>query len=349
MRVNRECFVSIFDQGPTRTQPIRVRGTGVLDLCSGFRLSSVAGKCATIIAFSTLVIVSTRDADAIVINDFVGSSTAIALGTPYEAVVEVDLGFDSCTGSLITDSHILTANHCTAGLDASSITTKFHIDNDGIADLSVGVNSIFEMSPSSTGSNLLNGTDISILSLSSKINLFDPIPLATSILEGVEVTTVGFGNNGLESTGTQGTRDGLRWAANNIMDQFGDAVDASGTQTNILNTDFDDGTSENNKLGSATPLMNEGSTARGDSGGPLLWNGIIAGVLSGGSKDPASPNFAGDVSWWTGTFLDEQRAFIEASTNGKVVYVQVPLPATLMLLGSGLLIFGGFVRRKKTI
>ncbi|MEL6765021.1 MAG: hypothetical protein AAFO87_15500, partial [Cyanobacteria bacterium J06607_6] len=136
--------------------------------------------------------------------------------------------------------------------------------------------------------------------------------------EGATATAVGFGLNGVGSTGHQFTRDGRRWAAQNTIDLIGPAADVGGRtvpgSSNIFSTDFDSGVASTNTMSSfgssAFPLTNEGTTGPGDSGGPLLVNRnnefLIAGVLSGGTTDTST---FGDISWWTGS--EQYRSFLE--------------------------------------
>ena len=178
---------------------------------------------------------------------------------------------------------------------------------------------------------------------------------------GSTVTTVGFGLNGLGREGRQFTRDGQRWAAENILDWIGGAPFPEGaTQSNsaifardnaaqsngdilpgtfnIFTTDFDDGTALNNTLSdfgsSPFPLTNEGTTASGDSGGPLLVKHknefLIAGVLSGGTT---FNSVFGDISWWTGS--EQHRSFIEQRGGQFVSTPEALSPFALMLLGAG--------------
>ncbi|MCA9078897.1 MAG: trypsin-like serine protease, partial [Planctomycetaceae bacterium] len=264
---------------------------------------------------------SQDDFGRIVINDGDGSSTAIALGTPQTSVVELFIGGSSlCSGVVIDSTHILTAQHCTFGVAAGSVTVNFHQDNDGIPDATRAVTAIAEIDATN---NLGDGTDIAILTLATAAPTFaPPLPLATSNPTAVTARSVGFGLNGVGSSGHGESRDGLRWAADNTIDAYGAARDIGGVSisgtSNIFNTDFDDGTSANNTLApgvnsSATPIQYEGTTAEGDSGGPLLVNGHIVGVLSGGSS---STSEYGDISYWTGIAIHQ--TFIQANAPDAV-------------------------------
>ncbi|MEM6688091.1 MAG: Ig-like domain-containing protein [Planctomycetota bacterium] len=266
----------------------------------------------------------------IVINDGDGSAQSIALGAGHPSVVELSMG---CTGTVIGATHILTAQHCTFGLSPNSVQVFFHNDNDGAAEAVRNVTAIDE--PDATD-NLLDGTDIAVITIDAAAPAFaPPLSLSTNNPEGVVARTVGFGFNGVGSIGHSFTADGLRWAADNVIDVFGAARGTGGGSfggtANIFNTDFDDGTISSNSLSpgvnsSPQPIPFEGTTAPGDSGGPLLVNDQIVGVLSGGTS--AVSDF-GDISWWTGSLAHQ--AFIE-SIVPDVVFANnaLTLPVTLV-------------------
>lgn len=274
----------------------------------------------------------------IVINDSDGVAAARALGAPFSSVVEIASGPGGspfCTGSLITPTVVLTAKHCT-DIPGSYAVNFTNGSGANLDSFSATVTNFGAPSP------LLDGTDISILTLGTAATGYTPMKLAESVSIGEMARIVGFGLNGVGSTGHQFSSDGFRWAVDNVIDAIGQAADPfgpiSGT-TNILSTDFDDGTSLRNTMASfgssPTPVPFEGTTAPGDSGGPLLvmrggeW--VVGGVLSGGTT---STSVYGDISWWTGTYDTAPRAFVEANAPG-VMYVSevvIPLPASVWML-----------------
>ena len=299
-------------------------------------------------------------AQAIVINNTAGINTARRLGSPFTAVTEVFTGGGLCSGSLIDTTHILTAQHCIFLSNPSDMSVRFRND-DPVNTLldEIAVTNIFEIDPTN---NLLDGTDIAILELAKPApQRITPFRLLTNTehLVGSEVTTVGFGLNGVGSEGHEFSRDGRRWAADNILDWVGGAAvpeasfiangsifprdqpTASAGMTipntfNIFSTDFDDGTAVNNTMAafesSSFPLANEGTTAPGDSGSPLLVRRndefLIAGVLSGGTT---FDSVFGDISWWTGS--EQHRSFIEQRGGRFVSTPEASSPLILMALG----------------
>ncbi|NML11007.1 autotransporter domain-containing protein [Sphingobium sp. AR-3-1] len=134
--------------------------------------------------------------------------------------------------------------------------------------------------------------------------LFSALPAPSSISEtsgtGYHVTITGYGRTGSGTTGSSLGIDFRRKTAENFLGMLGslDDVDsflfgeAGGYTQNLYHTDFDDPTRENPfdfNLFKDDALANEGSTAGGDSGGPLILDQAfdektILGVLSGGSR-----------------------------------------------------------------
>lgn len=245
----------------------------------------------------------------IVINDTIGAAGSREFASPFDAVVSVSVG---CTGSLISPNTVITARHCGIGAGDS---VSFG-DNSNNPDGTFSVAAAFQPGGGNAGSPLLDGGDVTILTLSSNVPESIATPLrfidAADDLVGLTAVTVGYGFNGVGSVGHGFSADGFRWGGENVIDAVGSPAGTNGS--NIISTDFDDGSNAANTIGSSssTPLEFEATTAPGDSGGPILVdvNGewVIAGVLSGGTT---ANSVFGDISWWTGTSI--YRTQIEAS------------------------------------
>ena len=245
----------------------------------------------------------------IVINDAIGAAGSRDFASPFDAVVSVSVG---CTGSLISANTVITARHCGVG---PGDTVRFG-DNSSNPDGIFSVAAAFQPAGGNANSPLLNGGDVTILTLTNNVPASIATPLrfvdATDDLVGLTAVTVGYGFNGLGSVGHGNSADGFRWGGENVIDVFGSPAGSNGS--NIISTDFDNGSNAANTIGgsSSVPLEFEATTAPGDSGGPILvdvdgeW--VIAGVLSGGTT---ANSVFGDISWWTGTSI--YRTQIEAS------------------------------------
>ncbi|MEM9374460.1 MAG: GC-type dockerin domain-anchored protein, partial [Planctomycetota bacterium] len=225
----------------------------------------------------------------------------------------------------IAPNVVLSARHC--GIGAGTLV-RFG-DNSNSPTFTTTVQST--TLPDGNGS-LLDGGDVSIHILNATVpaNIAEPMRLIeeTDELEGKVAATIGYGFNGLGSVGHQFSSDGFRWGGENIIDVYGSPASSGGS--NIISTDFDNGTSGTNTIpaGSSVPLEFEATTAPGDSGGPVLvqfgdeW--VIAGVLSGGTT---STSVYGDISWWTGTAI--YRDAIESNGGDFIAGLEILFPVGL--------------------
>ena len=265
----------------------------------------------------------------IVINNTIGAQGSRDYAAPFDAVISVG----GCTGTLIAPNLVISARHC--GIGAGTLI-RFG-DNSNSPDFTITVQS--SILPDGNGS-LLDGGDVSIHILNGTVpaNIAEPMRLIdeTDALEGMVAATLGYGYNGLGSSGHGFSADGRRWGGENIIDAYGSPANASGS--NIISTDFDNGTSGANTIpsSSSAPLEFEATTAPGDSGGPVLvqfggeW--VISGVLSGGTT---STSVYGDISWWTGTAI--YRDEIESAGGQFITGLEILLPDGLpdLLSSSG--------------
>ena len=238
----------------------------------------------------------------IVINDAIGPQGSRDFASPFDSVVSISVG---CTGTLIAPDTVISARHC--GIGAGDSVT-FGDNSSGAGASTFGVASALNPSGGNANSDLLDGGDVTIVTLTSNVPASVATPTrfidAGADLVGLTAVTVGYGFNGVGSSGHGNSADGFRWGGENIIDVYGAPAGANGS--NIISTDFDDGSNAANTIGGSdtTPLEFEATTAPGDSGGPILVNvageWVIAGVLSGGTT---ANSVYGDISWWTGTTI----------------------------------------------
>ena len=281
----------------------------------------------------------------IVIRDDVGlaASATFAADPAFSGVVSIS----GCTGVLIAPTTILSARHCSPTVGGA---VRFG-PNRNSPTFSTSIQSVLFPGGGTSGSPLLNGSDVAILTLSSVVpaGIATPFALtdATTQLTGFGVVTLGYGGRGIGSTGATGS-DGIRRGGTNVLDRYGAAVNTTsniGGTSNIFSTDFDNPAGTSNTLGwlgsSTLATGFEATTAGGDSGGPLLFdNGgvwTLMGVLSGGTTNNS---VYGDISWWTG--VAPFRSQIEAA--GGVFIAVVPEPGTYGLMLVGLLLVGARLR-----
>jgi hypothetical protein len=175
-----------------------------------------------------------------------------------------------------------------------------------------------------------------------------PTPMAVSLENplGQTVISVGYGNHGLGNSFAN-SGDATRRAMHNVADVVGYSATSAANTGYTIQADFDSPTDPGkSSLGANTPVPSisgllEGATAGGDSGGPVLFNGRVTGVLNGGFNPFGNVSEYGDRSIWAAVAEQSNMDFLIASG------VAVPEPEeTVALIAAGLAGFA-WVRRQR--
>ena len=268
-----------------------------------------------------LILVSSL-ASGISIRHDVPEANYLNLAASYDAVGLVDLGEYIGSGTLVSPTQILTAAH------------NVDDNNDGVPDMTTGISfllgdnvdtpdhslsvSAITISPQWATSGGLPQYDLAVLTLSQPFSAIAPMTMSTINPVGMIGTMIGYGANGTGQPPFQDDLDGLRRAAQNRIDIVGNPDPLDGF---TIQTDFDSPNSSTDTFGSSAPLALEGTTAGGDSGGPIVVNNqgqeVIVGVLNGGYNLFGDPAEYGDISIWA-SFLDSDNL---AFLNGEGLLV----------------------------
>jgi hypothetical protein len=221
-------------------------------------------------------------------------------GTPTQAfpavvgVVVINQGGTTglCSGTLVTPAVVLTAGHCLAfGIRGAEVV----IFPDGVTEIdrravAYAIHPRFNLS-------IVAFADVGLLVLESPVAEVAPLPLVMAApRRRVRGTIVGFGDDGPSGAG-------LKRMGTVRLTRCPRAVPKVGIFPGQLSTSL-----------CWRPRRRGQDTCHGDSGGPLLINGAVAGVTSGGF-----PGCPGRLSWDTSvaavrSWLDQKIAEAETIT-----------------------------------
>ncbi len=265
-----------------------------------------------------------------------------ATGTGADGVTLINIatatGNFICSGALLpTGSHILTAAHCLTdsggNLNATGVNVTFELPGGDIV-VPVAVNDI-TIHPNWNGV-LGDGDDIAVLELASLA------PAAAErydiYREANELTLIGnkfgYGQSGQGQVDTVSFPAGTKRDGQNLYELYWN------NKEDIILYDFDNGLAANDTFDLIAGLVDLGLgnlevlTAPGDSGGPTLVNGRIAGVTSfsaiasGGTGDsvPGSNSSFGE-------FGGDTRVSTQASWIDSVVDIVAPQVTAVTIAG----------------
>ena len=221
----------------------------------------------------------------------ISSLSRIINGTPTSDFPSVGTvgawGSDFCSGTLISQTFVLTAAHCAESVG----DTDGNFTLDGQTYTTEKVHMHPDWNDSVFGTDAAN--DIALYELNQAVSGTTPSPIFTGTPQvGDELKLVGFGAGGDGTTGHNGDY-GTKRVGTTPIDQV--------TST-LIHWSFDDNS--------------ESNTAPGDSGGPafLLVDGMhqVAGVTSGGDRYDAG---IGDNSY--DTRVDAYQDWINQLTEGE--------------------------------
>lgn len=212
-----------------------------------------------------------------------------------------------CTGTFVSDTTLLTAGHCVFKTETGDTTVML---DDCAGNQTIGVEStkLFHQGQAGTDFGTTVGAEQSAYDL--VVVLFPPgtapavLPLSPRApAKGDELTIVGFGSDKLINESTSGLGEKLPF----IKKREGKTAYRTDTPPGDL-------------IEVQAPLGDGSATSRGDSGGPVLLDGRIAGVASFGAQtEPDASGAIYNIMGWVNLRSEKSRALFErAKAEGAV-------------------------------
>ncbi len=170
------------------------------------------------------------------------------------------------------------------------------------------------------------GYDFAIITLAEPITHVAPALITSQNPVGHEAVLVGYGNQGTGTTTQDPAGANDKLAVTNFIDVLEPSLFSDG---DTLQVDFDSPNGNTNVFGSSQPINGqEGATASGDSGSPLmaLFGGtyFLSGILYGGYNDFGPDSLYGDVSIYAPVTSSENAAWL-ASQGLRIIEDTTPV------------------------
>ena len=246
----------------------------------------------------------------------VSDDVYVGFGEEFPAVGRLIVGNRACSGTLVKSVDgtwkVLAAAHCLdRNFDNEPDVAAEDVSFQLGADLNGPVAIATDLAVNAW--NLSGGMDMSVTTLGEFDAELTVIPMTVTRDSplGSEIVMAGFGTHGTGLPPFENIADELRRAASNMAD----VVHSDGELAGQIRTDFDHPENPTfSTLGEAVPTSREGTSGVGDSGGPMIYDGKVVGVLHGGIN-PTGFGLSeyGDVSIFAGTFFAPNIEFLRSS------------------------------------
>ncbi|AHI00605.1 serine protease [Kutzneria viridogrisea] len=199
--------------------------------------------------------------------NIVGGTKASTSTYPFVVFLTDSTGFQFCGGTLVKPNKVVTAAHCTVGESAANIRVVAGRDDKQSTAGTVSKVSKIWIHPSYQDAT--KGSDVSVLTLSTSLTQFTPLPLAATTdtalyKEGTAATILGWGDT---TEGGSASRYLLKATVPLTSDATCKKAYGEYSSTAMVCAGYPQGGTD---------------TCQGDSGGPLVAGNKLIGITSWG-------------------------------------------------------------------